>query len=1483
MGSPFGCSLTPRGVSWADTPSGIFKDPSVCCHDNERDTLLNRNESIGKSEVIDITFDKNKDIGIWDLDCELITETVEWTEKDDVVIWPGEVQFWLRDLGLGTPPVETVVARCGILENNSKPLVYVACLTSEGHPLLALLDTGAESTFVSEQTAERTNVRVINHVGLTVKGINQSTKVDSKRIILQLKNIQDSGSIDTLGFTIPAIPYRSKVVVTEWEEEKLRAFRNKERNPWVVLSEEAHNDREIDVIIGGPLAWKLLETARWEDGKSGRKVLLLTVGITLSVESRGLSEREQESLDLGLSELEVSSQCGRSDVEMTARIRALTVSDILGERSEPCLEKERVNRDVVQRYLNEVIVKNGTIEVRIPFNGSETKLADNYALALNRLRRQHFQLSSKREQMLEYHKQIRTQVETGIVEIVPEVELEAKGKIVYVIPHSAVVKESSNTTKVRVVMDCSSHGKGELSLNECAYPGPDLMVNLIGMLIRVRLATDILVGDVEKAFHMIRLARDHRDSVRFLWWKNPLLPPTKANVVVLRFARIPFGLNSSPFLLNVSILAHMLANVKEGREKMTNIYVDNLMLFGDGVEQMLELYVLSKRSFQEIGLNLREYSSNLMEVNEQIPAKDRLDKDSTSLLGMKWNRVSDLLSFQFPKPEELNPNPVTKRKIFAIKGRLFDPLGLLTPITLKMKMLVSAVCDDGKDWDDPIGEDQMRSWTEALSEWTPYSYQIPRPGWPRISVGKNEMELVVFADASKKFHAAVAYLVRRSGSVTHTLLVKAVSHINQKVTFIPRLEAESIKLAVKLAEEVMREVKEPLQSIRIYNDNTAAIAWAKTGKAPNEIIRVVRKTRLIIEQLDLIRPTDVEFVPTKENPADLATRGCSLEALKQHHLWWNGPSFLLKPRSEWPQCQERIPVRKEGDKRDQAMGKEEIVSGLGAVEIEEGWRSVVPFEKHRSFKKLIGIMSRVFIVISNLARRNVYKKLNNVPKLAKFRDLEAWERYETASQFIIRDHYKEMDIIGKLNPARPSVRLAVDDNLLIRCETRLVNGEVSEWRKRPIYLQAGHPLVEAVIWDIHREMRHGGLETVCSQLREHFWVCKDRKWCQKVQRSCTICNRENAHPYRYPDLPPLPADRTTVAAAFKRIGLDYYGPMRYKGSRGDVKTLQVMLITCMTTRAVHLEPVPTSDTSQFLMAFRRFVARRGCPEKIILDNQTAFKCGLKIIKRRWVVEGENKEVFRFLAEKKIEVRHITPISPWKGGFYERLVGVAKKLIRKASDRKLYYWSEFITVLVEVEAIMNSRPIVKNPCDIADHPAIRPIDFIHPYARLAFPSETVYEKSEFEETVTEEEAGRIFVRMNAHFENLWREWRSKYLAELRDYHAERGKYSKIEIMKNQVVIVDKDMVGRHEWPLGIIVDLEKGKDGVIRSAIIRLADGSEQKRSVNMLVPLEGVVSVTPTERREKNTLPLRSQPPRRAKEMGIVHRKTRERETIKQA
>ena len=298
--------------------------------------------------------------------------------------------------------------------------------------------------------------------------------------------------------------------------------------------------------------------------------------------------------------------------------------------------------------------------------------------------------------------------------------------------------------------------------------------------------------------------------------------------------------------------------------------------------------------FKDAGFKLHKWHSNAwelesdeLELEDDTYAKQQLGspKRERSLLGLGWNTERDLLSVVVQEEKAVT----TKRGVLAKLAKVYDPLELISPITLSGKIIYQAVCDEKSAWDVPMPENLVNKcskWESGLPKKVEISRLLP--------VHREEIQSIdlhAFGDASADEVAACVYAVVQQPQGTNQGLVAARSRLSKKGLTIPRPELVAGHMAVNLATNVRAAAQGlPIHRTCCWLDSTVALYWIK-GQGDYKQFVANRVRRINSHQGVTWR-----HVPTGSNPADLASRGGDL---KSAELWWNGPEWLSNPES-WP-------------------------------------------------------------------------------------------------------------------------------------------------------------------------------------------------------------------------------------------------------------------------------------------------------------------------------------------------------------------------------------------------------------------------------------------------------------------------------------------------------------------------------------------------------------------------------------------------------
>ena len=692
-------------------------------------------------------------------------------------------------------------------------------------------------------------------------------------------------------------------------------------------------------------------------------------------------------------------------------------------------------------------------------------------------------------------------------------------------------------------------------------------------------------------------------------------------------------------------------------------------------------------------MNLREYASNSTEFLQSIPEGDRAKGDKQKVLGLSWHLSTDTLSLPGIKAS-LEP-PLTKRKVCSTVATLFDPLGLVAPLVLHGKLFTQTLWrhEPKLDWDTPLDEVQCEQWEkifdclQSVSSISVQRYLKPPPGDVLL-------QLHCFADASGKAYGCAVYirLVSDQGATSYLVFAKTRLAPLQKITLV-RLELLAIVCAVRALKFVESQLKRPIAKKQIWTDSQICLHWIREAKNPGVFV---------VNRLSEIRAspnTTFSYVPTEQNPADLASRGLDLEQ-RDWKTWWNGPEFLLQSEEDWP----RYNVENLTSEQVNAMQMEERKTKPSVCHFQASVTSVPAtvldpdlalreFVDLRRFSRLNKLLAVTVWVLRFLLSLFLKHSRNKGPPLARFAADKLLSPYfqfqrNRSAQYgslrslgpvqaneltlakllwvrlVQRLHFPDLSFSSTRAKKSSMVRqlgLALDHHGIIRCLGRL--SSTSVFRESPALLPASSLFTNLVIFDMHWRLHHASPQRILAEIRKEFWILRGRSVIRKVLRHCTWCKRCIGGPFRLPHMADLPDYRVTPARPFSTVGLDYFGPLRIKLA-GEVIKVWVALFTCAVIRAVHLEIVLDLSTESFLNALRRFVSRRGIPMTIISDQAPTFKMADKALALAWSEMVHSEEVAHFSTKTGITWKFIAAYAPWFGGFYERMVGIVKGVLKK---------------------------------------------------------------------------------------------------------------------------------------------------------------------------------------------------------------------------
>lgn len=989
--------------------------------------------------------------------------------------------------------------------------------------------------------------------------------------------------------------------------------------------------------------------------------------------------------------------------------------------------------------------------------------------------------------------------------------------------HHAVVREDKVTSKVRIVFDASMKGSNGVSLNDDLMVGPMLQPPLRHIIMRWRMHPISLCADIIKMYRQVKVSPEHAEFQRVVWRDDP-----ESEIKEYKLVRVTFGTAAAPYLA-VKSLQQVAVDTCESLPEIAEIiknefYVDDLMSGCQTVEEGLHIHrkltdVLTKGRFQ-----LQKWVSSCDELNEKFQENEgtkigqereeekekNIKLDSViKILGISWDRESDL--FKYSVQLEPQQTPITKRKVISDITRLFDPLGWMAPCIITSKIFIQKLWLAGLEWDEELTPELLSEWeTYRLSLVEMNKFSIPR--WIKTKSDDRLVELHGFCDASIAAYAAVVYIrVIDADNFIHVNLVTSRTRVAPiKQQSVPRLELMGAVLLSELISEVAEVLKITPSQIHAWTDSSVVLAWL--SKHPSHWTTFVGNRVSTI--LSCVDNSHWAHVQSAHNPADLASRGVTPQELVSSSLWSKGPAWLHEDTIEYT--------------RPKSITTNTEQRSVKVHVITEPHQGDLFWTKYSSLTRFIRVIAYCRRVLS--WKKHTHGKKRYERYLTK-------EEIEEATKTCIRlvqsqEFFEEIQDIRKTGSVKTRSKLksvcpVIDDEGILRVSGRIQNAHLDESIKHPIILPSDSHFTYLVIDEAHKKTLHGGPTLMLSHLRTKYWIPSARTKVKGYVHKCVKCKRYSAS-IQTPLMGQLPTSRVTPARPFLNSGVDFAGPISMRTSKGrghQAYKGYICVFVCMVTKAIHLEAVSDLTSQGFIAGFKRFVSRRGFVSNIWSDNGTNFVGAAKELRHLVAAEQSSVavEIREWLGNNSTSWHFIPPHSPNFGGLWEAGVKSTKFHLRRVIGNSTLTFEEMSTLLSQIEACLNSRPLSMLPDNSMDPVPLTPGHFLIGEPLIAVP-ERNYESS----NISNLRRWQVTQRM---LQDFWRRWSNEYLVHL----LQRYKWTKNvpEPGIGDVVLVKEDNLPPARWLLGKVVEKHPGLDKVTRVVTLK-CNGSLIKRPISKL-------------------------------------------------
>ena len=853
------------------------------------------------------------------------------------------------DKGTGQTTTTTELFTPTVSVSSSPPLQSSSCLLKTAIAMVStpdvtmegniIFDEGAQRSFITQEMATKLNLKPCGKDNISLASFG-SKSTTNKTLCTGVVDVHTLSG-DKIPVSVLIVPKIAPPI-----QNYVRTSLN--HLPHVMGIKLAHpvtddENFEISILIGADYYWTFVEDHTIRG--TGPTAVASKLGYLLS----GPLPKHSHSPTISLFHVSAQTPKETSDLERFWSIESTGTQ----------LTTENSDEQFLQSYINSNITcqQDGSYSLRFPWKENHPPLPTNYNVCNRRTRSLARRLVQTPQIFKLYNDIISEQLSRGFIEQIPSTHL---AKDVHYIPHHPVKKDSP-TTPVRIVYDCSCRqSQNHPSLNDCLLVGPTLLNDMCGMLLHFRLHKFGLSTDIEKAFLHITLDEADRDYTRFLWLSNPTDPESEFNIY--RFKTVLFGSVSSPFMLHAALYYHLQQHSSYvATDIANNLYVDNI-LTGCATElEAIDYYSKARSILSQAKFNLRSWASNSEQVQQIAQRDDVADKsDVSKVLGLLWHTPSDTISLASRISED--ESPITKRVILQTSSTIFDPLGLITPVTIQAKTLLQELWKLHIDWDEPLDESLQTRWKKLTLEINEaVDFVIPRQYFSKFPSQFAAQELHVFADASPKAYGAVAYFLQND---TTSLVMSKTWVSPVKAVSLPRLELMAAVLAIRLTKFILSSIKCQF-TVHLWSDSQIVLCWINSSKKLKPFV-----SHRINEIISSFPASCWHYCPSADNPADLLTRGISSEQFIISTLWKHGPTWLTS-QTLWPTWNQRESFPTESSDVITTLLLEEVLADTTASDqqllptIDDGIHQIISLCSYSNLTKLIRVTAYVLRFINN--------------------------------------------------------------------------------------------------------------------------------------------------------------------------------------------------------------------------------------------------------------------------------------------------------------------------------------------------------------------------------------------------------------------------------------------------------------------------------------------------------------------------------------
>ena len=1161
--------------------------------------------------------------------------------------------------------------------------------------------------------------------------------------------------------------------------------------------------------------------------------------------------------------------------------------------SEPNLQLSRKEQDELHLIEKGMYLDAEAKQVRFhyPLVKDPTVLVDNRRRVIAMAEKQEERLR-KAGQLEAYNKEMEGYVHRGVFKELTEEVMQLWTGVVNYISHHGVPKPGA-TTALRVVSNSSlANNSSGVSYNDLLPKGPNSLVSLFEALIRWRSYQQCVVWDITKAYNTIVTFEEERHARRLVWrWGDKTTPWSTFGIDRMHFGDkcAMCGLQNG-----IKLVADAGREIDQEAAKMLEkAYVDDCVGGGDegtlgrliGKETWIDGKPQYDGTVQQI-LGLGSFGVKVM-VRSGETRKEVIDLLGGSVLGLPWSPAQDVISMHLgvnlsqkkcgvrQEPEltletigQIDSAVMTRRVIVSQIYGIFDPLGLLTPLVLKFKLLLQKLSTSGADkkqggagWDDELDEALAEESRAVLKEMV-RAKDIDFPRATRPAGVKGGLEVVGFWDGGDPASAACLYTryereepkVTPRAVYTHEVRLLAgkarvtpsAKKVDKLIKSTPRTELRGLVILTRLMTASLAGLDGELPDrITLNGDSECTIA---SVECEDDVLKSWFANRVaeILAHMETwaklgIKVDPLQHWPGTRNIADIATKGkANLDDVGPGSEWQNGPWEISCPRDTWPSSRE---FRKELPREETRVTTFTTNALQGAhrvvLDLEELVKEVQCRRNDYDFIKRV--LSRFLRAKVEGARDGSIRAVLSVKYLA----MAEWLMFFFASIETDREVRQRKSKLTGLDPKK--------SRGLWVTRGRLGKGmfKVLGKKELPIILPTSR-LAELLMLRAHNHHHKGTAITLWAS-RSDAWIWQGKRLAKKVCDACVRCRADRAELLEQ-QMGDLPAERVAVGSKpFTYVCLDFMGPVDCKSmvnSRAHMKVYP-LLIVCQSTGALHTEVAHKYSTSAFLLAWDHFTSRRGYPGKVFSDKGSQLTSAGNMV--AFGTEETWEEIEQESAKQGTEWEFAPAGAQFRNGLAEARVKAVKQTLKLAlsgtiiNGKPTLNFAEVQSVLSQAANIVNDRPLFVK--EMREGEAIVPM--------------TVNQLLLGKTSTVREEEGMVtlgnFKACSAYADHLldtwWSCWKQQGFASLLPYPEWKHAKRHLNLQAGDVCLLYYDNKVKGTYRLCIVLETTVSRDGVVRTVRVgfrpRKACGPGAYKSVpldEMEVAIQRLVLLEPKEK-----------------------------------